>query len=188
MTNIESTWTRKCFSSETYCLPILHLKYDFICSFEFVILRVCIKVLLYTARHKKVKKNCRKLHNKEPKNANFSPDTLSMADCAIYVPSDTLNNASLFVKAPKEKVYNCTTVTTHGTYNSKYVKLCLLSEKKKASHSLLSTGRRSTVPCVGLFPSIMNSCLPPAPTTSALQSHCSGWDDEQTCMKLPIGR
>jgi len=52
----------------------------------------------------KVKKDCRKLHNKEPKNAYFSPDTLSLADCAIYVPSNTLINASLFVKAPKEKM------------------------------------------------------------------------------------
>jgi hypothetical protein len=59
---------------------------------------------MYTGTHKKVKKDCRKLHNKEPKNANFSPDTLSMAECAIYVPSNTLNNASLFVKAPYEKM------------------------------------------------------------------------------------
>lgn len=43
----------ECFSSEPSCLPKLHLKYDFICSFEFVILGARSKVLMHTARHKK---------------------------------------------------------------------------------------------------------------------------------------
>jgi hypothetical protein len=87
-----------------------------------------------------------------------------MADCAIYLPSNTCNNASLLKLQRK----SCKAVTTHRTNNSQYVKLCLLSGRKLLI--LYCLQEEGPLCHVLQFPSIMNSCLLPAPTTSALQT------------------